>query len=84
MGVPLGKKSLINGRFINKAFTLPNKDLEYHQIAYHPFIINPELRKTFNKDEAYVFNFDSSKFNQMKFVGKLGSLYLEPLEIDIY
>ena len=50
--------------------SLPDKDLEYQLIPYFPYL----------KDSAKsVFDFDPSKFNQAKFEGDMGVIYLKSL-----
>ena len=50
---------------------LPNKNLEYHKISYHPFL----------KDNANgVFDFDAEKFGNYKFVADMEVIMLRKLE----
>ncbi len=50
---------------------LPNKELEYQYIPYFPYL----------KDSAKsIFDFDGSKFNQARFEGDMGILYLKPFK----
>lgn len=49
---------------------LPNKNLEYHKISYHPFL---------NDNANGVFDFDAEKFSQYKFVSDMGDIYLVKL-----
>ena len=49
---------------------LPDKNLEYHKISYHPFL----------KDKATgVFDFDADKFGRYKFVSDMGQIFLKKL-----
>lgn len=57
---------------------LPNQSLEYHNISYKPFLKHNVGKGSINSD-FYIFNFDSTKFNQAKFIGFLGIIKLEPL-----
>jgi hypothetical protein len=50
---------------------LPDKELEYHQISYIPFLKNSAVS---------VFDFKPEKFNQAKFEGDLGVVKLSPIK----
>jgi len=64
----LNYKKITDGNFdIND---MPNKDLEYHSICYKPFL---------KPDAQSVFDFEPERFNQAKFEGKMGTLYLKPI-----
>jgi len=50
---------------------LPSKYLEYQQMCYKPLL----------RDSAVsVFDFEPAKFNQAKFEGKMGKVYLSPVK----
>ena len=49
---------------------LPNKDLEYHKISYHPFL---------NVNATDVFDFDAEKFDKYIFEADMGDVFLENL-----
>lgn len=49
---------------------LPNKDLEYHKISYHPFL---------KANATDVFDFDAEKFGRYKFEADMGNIFLENL-----
>ncbi|MBQ1654355.1 MAG: hypothetical protein II060_11255 [Bacteroidales bacterium] len=50
---------------------LPNKNLEYHKISYHPFL---------KANAADVFDFDAGKFDRYKFEADMGDIMLENIE----
>jgi len=51
---------------------LPEQHLEYQQMCYKPFL----------KDSATsVFDFEPTRFNQAKFEGEMGKVYLKPIKI---
>ncbi len=55
--------------------SLPNQNLEYHSISYHPFLVyqNP-------LDSNYrIFNFNSSHFSRYKLTGDIGIVLLEDI-----
>ncbi|MCK9498559.1 MAG: cellulase family glycosylhydrolase [Bacteroidales bacterium] len=63
-------------------YNLPNQKLEYHKIAYHPFLKNPA---SFDLDTKYpIFNFDEALFSNAKFVSDLGVIELKKLYIPLY
>ena len=49
---------------------LPNKNLEYHKISYHPFL---------KGNATGVFDFDAEKFGRYKFMADMGNIMLEKL-----
>lgn len=51
------------------ADSLPNMNLEYHSINYRPFLKKDCIGKS-------VLNFDPSLFNQAKYEGNIGTIYL--------
>ncbi|NLE62840.1 MAG: cellulase family glycosylhydrolase [Bacteroidales bacterium] len=53
---------------------LPNKDLEYQRISYKPFLLQS------NTAPYPLFHFDPEKFNQAKFTGDMGPLYLKKIK----
>ena len=64
-------KQIVDGTFDRS--NLPEQYLEYQSICYKPFL----------KDSAKsVFDFEPTKFNQAKFEGNMGKLYLLPLLTD--
>lgn len=58
--------------------SLPNADLEYHQVAYHPFLRNPQDRKSADT-HFYIFDFEIEKFTHYKFEGVMEDIYLEEI-----
>ena len=56
---------------------LTAKDLEYHQISYHPFVKRESSDSCFFK----VMNFDSALFHHADWTGELGVLQLEKLSV---
>lgn len=58
--------------------SLPAQDLEYHRVAYHTFLKDPDSRK--NADESFsVFDYDPAKFDKAKFSGSMGDIFLKKL-----
>lgn len=66
--IPLTKKT-------GDIHNLPAKELEYHQISYHPFVRRDIPDTCFFK----VMNFDPELFHQADWSGELGILKLEKL-----
>lgn len=62
--------------------SLPLQNLEYHKVAYHVFLKNPDGRKQEHnlEDNFSVFDFDSTKFDKAKFYGEMGTVYLKKLD----
>jgi hypothetical protein len=62
--------------------SLPDADLEYHNISHQPFISEFEYfsDSSLNKDQA-IFSFGDSLFNRAKFQGSMKTLCLEPLPL---
>jgi len=63
--------------------SLPDMDLEYHNISHQPFIKDFEYfsDSALSRDQA-IFNFEDSMFNQAKFAGQMKTLCLKPLPLD--
>ncbi|MCL2435182.1 MAG: cellulase family glycosylhydrolase [Lentimicrobiaceae bacterium] len=61
-------KKIVDGNYDRNY--LPDQYLEYHSICYKPYLKDAPVS---------VFDFDESKFNQAKFKGDLGKLYLMPI-----
>ena len=61
---------------------LPMQNLEYHKVAYHVFLNDPEGRKLpHNSDDNFsVFDFDAGKFDKAKFYAEMGDVYLKKLD----
>lgn len=55
---------------------LPQKELEYHMISYHPFVTKNIPDSSFSK----VMNFSPELFHQASWLGELGILKLDKLE----
>jgi hypothetical protein len=51
-------------------YNLPNKDLEYHDISYLPFLVNDTL----------LFHFKPEMFDNYKFEGDMGEVYLKRIK----
>ena len=62
---------------------LPLQRLKYNQIIYTDFLVNDTLNID-NTDIRYIFKYDSSKFNKAKFIGDLGVVELEKLDLDSF
>ena len=54
---------------------LPEKEREYHQISYHPFVSREIPDSSYFK----VMNFNPELFHQASWEGEMGNLYLQPL-----
>lgn len=62
--------------------SLKNKDLEYQNISYLPFLVD----RISDRDDKittddYIFNFKPNMFDNAKFEGSMGTLKLEPLNL---
>lgn len=65
------KELIYNPRDIQDDISnLPNKDLEYHDISYLPFLVNDTL----------LFHFKPEMFGNYKFEGNMGEVYLKRIK----
>lgn len=70
-------RQITNYQMIDSGYSfdrLPDRQLEYHNIAYHPFLHEPTTDTT-----STLFDFDERHFSDAKFAGDMGTLYLKDL-----
>ncbi len=57
---------------------LTDRNLEYHDIPFSPFLKNQELFKPSYAD-PFIFDFEPTMFNKYHFHGRMNTLYLKPI-----
>lgn len=57
---------------------LTDRNLEYHDIPFSPFLKNEEMKES-NYSEPFIFDFEPSKFSRFHYQGRMNTLYLKPI-----